>query len=166
MTHPPPKSGGPRAAFVAPASPSPSHGDGGVPGPKTSCCPIRKTCAPVGASCFAGVWAGHGRGFGFLGGGGLCWEGLRGMAGVRGFIPRLDIRMSGEETMHGLLARHELEFPRRGGLWRPILLPHILLPRILIPLILVADERKETASSGGDRGCHVNGEKKIHGGLK
>ena len=58
VTHPPPRRGAPRAAFAAPASPSPSHGDGEVPSPTTSCCPIRRTCTPVGASCFAGVWGG------------------------------------------------------------------------------------------------------------
>ena len=45
---------------------------------------------------------------------------------------------------------------------RPILLPHILLPYIVIPLTRVADERNETAKSGGNRGCHVHGRKNIH----
>ena len=51
VTHPPPKRGAPRVAFAAAAaSASPSHGDVGVPGPTTSCCPIRRACASVGGS--------------------------------------------------------------------------------------------------------------------
>ena len=64
--------------------------------------------------------------------------------------------------VRGLLARHEREFPRGGGLRCAILMLHILLPRILLPLILVADERNETANSGDDKVCHVHGWKNIH----
>ena len=100
VTHPPPNMGVPRAAFAAAAaSPSPpSHVHGGVRGPTMSCCPIRRTGASKGGGILGCVRldGGRARGLGFpaKGGEGLDEEVLRGLPGMEGLNPQLDIRIS------------------------------------------------------------------------
>ena len=117
MTHAPTKRGAPRAAFAASASPSPSHGDGGVPSRTTSCAPDSKDLRAGGRFLLCGGLGGAtAGGLGFSAGAGFAGEALRGLAGVEGFIPQLDIRMSSSEhpshqnspraAHQGMLAAH------------------------------------------------------------